>query len=60
APVESPRIALAVLVENGGHGGAAAAPIARLVMDYYLLGELPDEAAAKTVGQEQGEEGEHD
>ena len=32
APVENPKIALAVLVENGGHGGAAAAPIARLVI----------------------------
>ncbi|MEO6824561.1 MAG: penicillin-binding protein 2 [Nitrosospira sp.] len=58
APVENPRIALAVLVENGGHGGATAAPVARLVMDYYLLGKLPEEAAAKTVGED--EEGAHD
>ena len=43
APVEAPRIALAVLVENGGHGGSAAAPVARMVMDYYLLGKLPAE-----------------
>lgn len=41
APADSPRIALSVLVENGGHGGSAAAPIARQVMDYVLLGELP-------------------
>ena len=34
-------IALALLVENGGHGGSAAAPIAREVFDYYLLGKLP-------------------
>ena len=47
APAENPKIALAVLVENGGHGGAAAAPIARLVMDYYLLGKLPEEAAKR-------------
>lgn len=39
APVEQPRIALAVIVENGGHGGSVAAPIARAVMDSYLLGE---------------------
>ena len=39
APVDKPRIALAVLVENGGFGAQAAAPIARLVLDYYLLGE---------------------
>lgn len=37
APVEEPRIAVAVIVENGGHGGSAAAPIARQVMDAYLL-----------------------
>lgn len=58
APVESPRIALAVLVENGGHGGATAAPVARLVMDYYLLGKLPEEAMAKAVNED--EEGAHD
>jgi penicillin-binding protein 2 len=38
APVEDPRIAVAVIVENGGHGGAVAAPIARKVLDQYLLG----------------------
>ncbi|MHB1237480.1 MAG: penicillin-binding protein 2 [Gallionella sp.] len=41
APAENPQIALAVLVENGGHGGTTAAPIARKVMDYYLLGKVP-------------------
>ncbi|MFA6015270.1 MAG: penicillin-binding protein 2 [Gallionellaceae bacterium] len=41
APVEKPRIALAVLAENGGHGGSTAAPIARKVLDYYLLGIVP-------------------
>ena len=42
--VESPKIAIAVIAENGGHGGATAAPIARQVMDYYLgeiLGMFP-------------------
>jgi penicillin-binding protein 2 len=39
APVEAPRIAVCVLVENGGFGASAAAPIARKVMDAYLLGE---------------------
>ena len=38
APAENPQIALAVLVENGGFGAQAAAPIARQVLDYYLLG----------------------
>jgi penicillin-binding protein 2 len=37
APAEAPRIAIAVLVENGGFGASAAAPIARQVMDAYLL-----------------------
>ena len=41
APVESPKIALVVIVENGGFGARAAAPIARIVLDYYMLGKLP-------------------
>ncbi len=41
APLEAPRIAVAVLVENGGHGGSVAAPIAKAIMDYYLLGKRP-------------------
>ncbi len=41
APADKPKIALAVLAENGGHGGAVAAPIARKVLDYYLLGKVP-------------------
>jgi penicillin-binding protein 2 len=42
APAEAPTIALAILVENGGHGSTAAAPIARKVMDFYLLGKEPE------------------
>ena len=41
APAEEPKIALAVLVENGGFGAQSAAPIARMVLDYYLLGKQP-------------------
>jgi len=41
APAEQPRIALVVLAENGGHGSSTAAPIARKVLDYYLLGKVP-------------------
>jgi penicillin-binding protein 2 len=40
APVENPQIAVAVIVENGGHGGSVAAPIARQIMDAYLLPRL--------------------
>ena len=46
APLESPKIALMVIVENGGFGARAAAPIARTVLDYYLLGKLPEGDAA--------------
>ncbi len=41
APLDHPKIALVVLVENGGFGAAAAAPIARRAIDYYLLGQMP-------------------
>lgn len=37
APAEDPRIAVAVMVENGEHGSTTAAPVARKVMDAYLL-----------------------
>jgi penicillin-binding protein 2 len=40
APADQPRIALSVLVENGGFGAQAAAPIARQVFDYYLTGKV--------------------
>lgn len=39
APVEQPEIALSVLVEHGGHGGSAAAPIAKKAIEAYLLPE---------------------
>lgn len=45
APADNPKIALAVLVENGGFGAQAAAPIARQVFDYYLLGKMPNKPA---------------
>jgi len=41
APAENPAIAVAVMVENGGHGSSVAAPIARAVFDYYLTGKRP-------------------
>jgi len=37
APADEPRIAVAVIVENGGSGSSVAAPIARRIMDAYLL-----------------------
>lgn len=49
APVEKPRIALAVIVENGGWGGTAAAPIARAVTDFYLTGKIPGDLRGKLL-----------
>jgi penicillin-binding protein 2 len=45
APIEDPQIAVAVVVENGGHGGSVAAPIARQIMDAYLLPDANPEDA---------------
>lgn len=47
APAENPKIAIAAIVENGGHGGSAAGPIVRQVMDYYLLGKEPPQLTSK-------------
>ena len=43
APADNPKIALAVIVENAGWGAGVAAPIARRVFDYVLLGQYPSE-----------------
>jgi penicillin-binding protein 2 len=53
APVDDPQIALAVVVENAGFGGELAAPIARRVFDYWLLGKYPstDDLTAVRTGQ---------
>jgi len=58
APADNPKIVLAVMVENGGHGGSTAAPIARKVMDYWLLGKLPTVTVMEPVadGQEEVED----
>ena len=53
APAEDPQIALAVVVENAGFGAEHAAPIARRVFDYWLLGQYPsdEDIAAARKGQ---------
>lgn len=56
APAEAPQIALAIVVENGGFGAQAAAPIARQVFDYYLLGKMPPGAAPIDEGAVESEE----
>jgi len=39
APLENPEIVIAVVVENAGHGGSVAAPIARKILDAYFEGK---------------------
>jgi penicillin-binding protein 2 len=53
APADDPKIAVAMVVENGGFGAAAAAPIARRVFDYMLLGQYPSEEDMAAVRQAQ-------
>tara|TARA_R110002095_G_scaffold188845_1_gene166378 strand:+ start:4868 stop:6799 length:1932 start_codon:yes stop_codon:yes gene_type:complete len=53
APVDDPKIVIAVIVENGGGGSSAAAPVARQVLDQYLLradGSLRDEDSLGAEG----------
>ena len=52
APVDNPQIALAIVVENGGHGGSTAGPIARKIMDYHLLKIVSDASSDETESQE--------
>jgi len=49
APAEQPKIALALIVENGGWGAESAGPIARKVLDYYLVDRLKPGAEAAAV-----------
>jgi penicillin-binding protein 2 len=55
APADKPRIALAVLVENGGFGAQAAAPVARKVLDNYLIGDSAL-GPAPVVGEHPGDD----
>ena len=49
APVDDPKIAIAVLVENGRHGGSTAGPIARAVFDAYLLPREAVQASSPAI-----------
>ncbi|MEN6078505.1 penicillin-binding protein 2 [Chromobacterium piscinae] len=57
APVEQPKIAVAIIVENAGFGAAAAAPVARGLFDFYLTGKVRNDLAGmlKTVPMENGD-----
>jgi penicillin-binding protein 2 len=50
-PIDAPTVALAVVVENAGFGSDSAAPIARRVFDYLLLGQYPSEEDLAGVAQ---------
>ena len=41
APVDTPKIAIAAVIENGGYGSRIAAPVATLMMEKYMLGKVP-------------------
>lgn len=49
APAADPRIVVAVIVEHGGGGSSTAAPIARQIMDAYLLGTRPPQTASSSA-----------
>ena len=36
APYDNPQVSIAVIIENGGHGSAVAAPIAKKMIDFYF------------------------
>jgi penicillin-binding protein 2 len=55
APVDKPRIAIAIVVENAGKGGEQAAPIVRKALDYYLLGKRPAAKDTTKVEKEDAE-----
>ncbi len=52
APANDPRIAVAVSVEHGGFGSSTAAPIARKIMDAWLLGTMPEPAKLTAGGKD--------
>lgn len=49
APANDPEIALAIIMENAGHGGAMAAPVARSIMEYYFLRKKAKEENAQSA-----------
>ena len=52
APADAPTIAIAVAIEGGGYGASSAAPVARKVMDAWLVGKMPDTPTAETAAAE--------
>ena len=52
APIDEPKIAVAVLIENGGGGSEVAAPVARAIIDHHLLGATIARVTAAGRGNE--------
>ena len=52
APADAPTIAIAVAIEGGGYGASSAAPVARKVLDAWLVGKMPDTPTAETAAAE--------
>ena len=52
APAENPQIAVAVVVEHGGHGSSAAAPVAKAIYDAYFVGEAEAKEVTKLFSTE--------
>ena len=53
--MDKPQIALAIMVENGGFGAAAAAPLARKILDYYLVqSRIPEDKREGASSKEAG------
>lgn len=59
APADNPKIAVGVIVENAGYGGTAAAPIASLMMEQFLTGEIkrPEMVASTRAVRSEGIQG---
>jgi penicillin-binding protein 2 len=49
APMNNPKIAIAVYIEHGGFGADLAAPIAGLIIEQYLKGKLSEASEAKAA-----------
>ena len=55
APVDDPEIAVSVIVENGEHGSSTAAPVARAILDAYLLDNAPGSGKEGPEGENRGQ-----
>jgi penicillin-binding protein 2 len=57
APVDHPRIAIACIIEHGGHGGSSAGPVVKAVMQEFFMKNPPQGAAPERLTQPTGNSG---